>query len=248
MTHAIPGRGPVAEALKAGRALLEVAVEAGGNPELATIADVARGAGVPVRRLDRAGLDRLAEGVRHQGVVAVAEGFPYRSLDDIGDTDLIVVLDGVTDPQNLGAIARSAEAAGAGAIVVRERRSAHVTPAAEKAAAGAFSWLPVVQVTNIVRALQTLAVRGFWSVGLAGEGADALWDAALLDGPVVLVVGDEGSGLSRLVSDRVDTLVQIPMVGRMTSLNASAAAAVALFEVRRRRHAGDPARSVRPAH
>lgn len=248
MPHAIPGRGPVAEALRAGRNLLEVAVESTDKADLQVLCDVARGAGVAVRRADRATLDRLSQGVLHQGVVAVEEGFAYRSLGDLGETDLVVVLDGVTDPQNLGAIARSAEAAGAGALVVRERRSAHVTPAAEKAAAGAFSWLPVVQVTNIVRALAELADRGLWSVGLAGGAGPSLWECPLLDGPVALVIGGEGSGLSRLVLDRVDTLMHIGMAGRMTSLNASAASAVALFEVRRRRWVGGQPADVRLAH
>ncbi|MBA2529576.1 MAG: RNA methyltransferase, partial [Euzebyales bacterium] len=142
----------------------------------------------------------------------------------------------------LGAIARSAEAAGAGGVVLRERRSAGVTPAVEKASAGALSWLAVAVVPNIVRALEDLAERGVWSVGLAAEAAEPLWRAPLLDGPVALVVGAEGSGLSRLVAERVDARVAIPLRGRMASLNASAAAAVALFEVARRRAARPPDR------
>lgn len=234
MTHAIPGRGPVAEALKAGRRLLEVVVDTRGGDELALLADVARGAAVTVRRADRAELDALAGGVLHQGVVAVESSFRYARLSDVEAGGLVVVLDGVTDPQNLGAIARSAEAAGATALVIRDRRGATVTPAAEKASAGALSWLPVVVVPNIVRALQDLADRGYWSVGLAGEAARSVWDANLLDGPVAVVIGAEGSGLSRLVAERVDLLVRIPMAGKVGSLNASAASAVAMFEVVRR--------------
>lgn len=235
MAHAIPGRGPVAEALTAGRRLTQVVVDAKGGDALSMLADVARGAGVPVRRADRAELDALSGGVLHQGVVAVQESFDYKRLQDLAAVDLVVVLDGVTDPQNLGAIARSAEAAGADALVLRERRSVHVTAAAEKASAGALSWLDVVLVGNIVRALQELAQRGCWSVGLAGEAEQTLWETPLLDGPVAVVVGAEGAGLSRLVAERVDALVRIPMGGRMTSLNASAAAAVTLFETLRRR-------------
>lgn len=237
VTHAIPGRGPVAEALKAGRRLTELVVDARGGDELALLAEVAGGNGVPVRRAARDELDRLSSGVLHQGVVALAEGFAYAGLADIGSTDLVVVLDGITDPQNLGAIARSAEAAGAGALLIRDRRGVHVTPAAEKAAAGALSWLPVVVVPNVVRSLEQLAERGFWSVGLSGEADQSLWDCSLLDGPVAVVIGAEGSGLSRLVTERVDMLARIPMGGRMTSLNASAASAVTLFEVVRRRSA-----------
>ena len=223
-------------------------MEAGTNPDLGRIADAARDAGVRVRRADRAQMDQLSTGVLHQGVVALAEGFDYRPLSELAGADLLVVLDGVTDPQNLGAIARSAEAAGASGLIVRERRSAHVTAAAEKAAAGAFSWLPVALVPNIVRALGDLAEAGVWSVGLGGEAAESLWDCALLDGRVALVIGAEGPGLSRLVRERVDTLVRIPMAGRMASLNASAAAAVALFDVQRRRGLGDCDGGVRFAH
>ena len=248
MAHAIPGRGPVAEALRAGRRLNEVVIDVRGGPDLTALADSAAAAGVPVRRADRATLDQLSFGVLHQGAVAVAESFRYAALSDIGDTQLVVVLDGVTDPQNLGAIARSAEAADAGALVLRERRGVSVTAAAEKASAGALAWLPVVMVGNIVRALEDLAQRGFWSVGLAGEAEQTIWDSNLLDGPVAVVIGAEGAGLSRLVRERVDMLVSIPMAGRMGSLNASAASAVTLFEVVRRRGMDSAAPDVRAAH
>ncbi|MBA3372820.1 MAG: 23S rRNA (guanosine(2251)-2'-O)-methyltransferase RlmB [Actinomycetota bacterium] len=233
--HAIPGRQPVAEALRAGRQLHAVTVDRRAGADLEALLSQARQAGVTVRRGDRDDLDQLAGGVRHQGVVATAPPYPYRGLAELGESDLLVVLDGVTDPQNLGAIARSAEAAGAGGLVLRERRSAGVTPAAEKAAAGALSWLPVVMVPNIVRALADLTERGFWSVGLSGAGEMALWDCGLLDGKVAITIGGEGDGLSRLVAQRVDQLVCIPMSGNIESLNASAAAAVALFEVARRK-------------
>jgi 23S rRNA (guanosine2251-2'-O)-methyltransferase len=236
-SHAIPGRQPVAEALRAGRRLDAVVVEARGGPELEALAGRARSAGIAVRRADRAELDTLASGVVHQGVVALAPTYPYCDLAQVRDTDLVVVLDGVTDPQNLGAIARSAELAGAGALVLPRRRAAHVTPAAEKAAAGAFSRVQVALVPNVVRALEGLADRGFWSVGLDGGADTDLWDCDLLGGRVALVVGAEGRGLSRLVSERVDALVRVPMAGHLDSLNASVAAGVALFEVvRRRRH------------
>jgi 23S rRNA (guanosine2251-2'-O)-methyltransferase len=234
--HVIPGRRPVAEALRAGRVLREVVVAERGVEELA---DAARACAVRVRAADRAELDALADGVVHQGVVALAPPFPYRTVADVAaGTDLVVVLDGITDPQNLGAIARSAEAAGAGGLVLPRRRTAHVTPAAEKAAAGAFSWLPVAVAPNVARALRDLADAGFWSAGLAGDAAASLWSSSLLDGRVALVVGGEGAGLSRLVAERVDGLVAIPSPGRVESLNASAAAAVALFEIVRRRTNG----------
>jgi 23S rRNA (guanosine2251-2'-O)-methyltransferase len=225
----------VTEALKAGRTLREVVLDRRAGSELEAIAALARAAGVRVSAGDRDTLDALAEGVRHQGAVALAPPFPYRSLAELSPTDLVVVLDGVTDPQNLGSIARSAELAGASALVLPKRRSAHVSPAAEKAAAGAFSRLEVALVPNIVRALTDLAERGLWSVGLAGDAEATIWDTPLLDGPMALVVGAEGSGLSRLVAERVDARAAIPMSGRLGSLNAGVAAGVALFEVVRRR-------------
>ena len=248
MSHAIPGRGPVAEALKAGRQLQEVVVDARAGDEVVALAGAAREAGIAVRAADRAALDQLSGGVMHQGVVAVTDRFSYTRLTDVAEGGFVVVLDGITDPQNLGAIARNAEAAGATALVIRQRRGASVTAAAEKASAGALSWLPVVLVPNVVRALSDLADRGFWSVGLAGDAEATLWNSALLDGPVSIVIGAEGSGLSRLVQERVDLLVRIPMAGRMGSLNASAASAVALFEVVRRRANRAPEKSVRSAH
>lgn len=232
-TTIVPGRRPVAEALRAGRRLRELVVT---DPDaVADLVASARDARVSVRTVSRHALDELAAGVRHQGVVAVAPDYPYVALHEIGEPELVVVLDGVTDPQNLGAIARSAEAAGAGALVLPKRRAAHVTPAAEKAAAGAFSWLRVALVPNVVRALGDLADRGYWSVGLDGDASETVWESPLLDGRVALVVGAEGAGLSRLVAERVDARVAIPLGGHVASLNASAAAAVALFEVRRRR-------------
>lgn len=233
--HAIPGRNPVAEAIRAGRTLSEVVADERGGDDIDRLVQAARAAGVPTRRAPRSVLDEVSAGVVHQGIVARAPAFAYRSLDDLTGTDLLVVLDGVTDPQNLGAVARSAEAAGAGGLVLRERRSVHVTPAAEKASAGALSWLPVALVPNVTRAVETLAQAGFWSAGLAGEGGESLWTSPLLDGRVVLVVGAEGAGLSRLVAERVDGLVSVPMQGHAESLNAGIAAAVALFEVCRRR-------------
>ena len=232
---AIPGRNAVTEALRARRRLREVVIDRRAGEELHRIADAARSAGLAVRSAERDVLDDLAEGVRHQGVVALAPPFPYRSLAELSDSDLVVVLDGVTDPQNLGSIARSAELAGAGALVLPKRRSAHVGPAAEKAAAGAFSRLQVALVPNVVRALEDLASRGLWSVGLAGDARATVWTCNLLGGPVALVVGAEGGGLSRLVAERVDALASIPMLGQLDSLNAGVAAGIALFEVVRRR-------------
>ena len=222
----------MAEALRAGRArtvLLAVEVRSSAGVER-LVADAAR-AGVSVTRVPRSELDALGLGV-HQGVAAFVVPPPElgeRALRAFAfEPDaLVVVLDGVTDPHNLGACARSAEAAGAALLIVRDRRAAPVTPGAVKASAGALLHLPVARVPNLVRALGLLGDRGFTVVGLDPTGEDLrVADAGR---PLALVVGDEGSGLSRLVRERCDRLVAIPMFGRTASLNASAALAVGLF-------------------
>jgi 23S rRNA (guanosine2251-2'-O)-methyltransferase len=230
--HVIPGRRPVAEALAAARELTEVLLDRRGDlPELE---GAAQATGVPVRRVARPELDRLADGVLHQGVVATAPPFPYVELDALAGADLLVVLDGVTDPQNLGAVARTVEQAGGGGLVLPRRRSAHVTAAVEKASAGALSWLPVAVVPNVARALADLAAAGIWSVGLDGAAEETVWQTPLLDGPVAIIAGSEGHGLARLVAERVDALAAIPTPGRVESLNAAVAVAIACFEHVRR--------------
>lgn len=237
--HVIPGRRPVSEALRAGRPLVEVVVDRRRADKLAHVISAAEAAGVAVRRAGVDELDDLTGGVGHQGVVARARQDSGVGVTDL-DGDLVVVLDGITDPHNLGAIARAAEVAGAAGLVLPRRRSVHRSPAAEKTSAGALSWLPVVVVSNVAMALGQLAEAGYWSVGLDGDATATVWDSHLLDGRVALVIGAEGRGLSRLVSERVDELVAIPMRGHVHALNASTAAAVALFEVVRRR-SGSPA-------
>lgn len=224
------------EAVRAGRALQRVLLDRKGGQVLLDLGEQARAAGIEVRTTTRDELDAIAGEVRHQGVLAMADAFTFTPLEALLGADLVVVLDGVTDARNLGAIARVAEQAGAGGMVIRDRRAAGPSPAAEKAAAGALSWLPVAQVTNITRALETLGGAGLWSVGLAGEGSTTIYEQPLMAERIALVIGEEGSGLSRLVAERVDALVSIPMGGRLDSLNASTAAAVATFEWRRRHH------------
>lgn len=229
----IPGRRPVAEALRARRPLVEIVVDGARADRLEDVLAAAHAADVAVRRAPVTELDDLSGGVTHQGVVGRAAELPDPGIADL-DGDVVVVLDGVTDPQNLGAIARAAEVAGAAGLVVPRRRSAHRSPAAEKTSAGALSWLPVAVVANVATGLAQLAEAGYWSVGLDGGATTSLWESTLLDGRVALVVGAEGRGLSRLVAERVDELVAIPMRGHLHALNASTAAAVALFEIVRR--------------
>jgi 23S rRNA (guanosine2251-2'-O)-methyltransferase len=230
----IPGRRPVSEALRAGRPLIDIVVDRKRADRLGPVLAAAGVAGVAVREAAVEELDELTGGVTHQGVVARARQQPGAGITDLHG-DLVVVLDGITDPQNLGAIARAAEVAGAAGLVLPRRRSAHASPAAEKTSAGALSWLPVVVVSNVATALAQLSDAGYWSVGLDGSSTTTLWDCNLLDERVALVIGAEGRGLSRLVAERVDALVAIPMRGHVHALNASTAAAVALFEVVRRR-------------
>jgi 23S rRNA (guanosine2251-2'-O)-methyltransferase len=244
----IEGRRPVEEALRSGRRIRRILVAEGAEARgtLATILAAAAAAGVSVERVPRAALDRTAETRAHQGVVAEAEPFRYRSWREAlrraerrGEPPLLLALDGVEDPGNVGALLRSAEAAGCHGVILRARRAAPVTPAAEKASAGAVEHLVVDRVPNLARALAECRRAGLWVVGLDASAAEPLFGCALLREPVVLVVGSEARGLSRLVAERADLLVRIPMAGRVASLSAPAAGTVALFEARRLRDMPD---------
>ncbi|MFN2590291.1 MAG: 23S rRNA (guanosine(2251)-2'-O)-methyltransferase RlmB [Actinomycetota bacterium] len=227
------GRRAAAEAVRSGRARrLLVSRDARRTQGLRSVLAEAERSRVPVEWLGGDAIDRLSI-PDHQGVAVYVSPPPELSERDLAALDLgpdavVVVLDGITDPQNFGACARSAEAAGAAALVVRRRRAAPVTPAAIRASAGALLHLPVARVTNIARTIGQLQVRGFTAVGLDAEGKP-VQDAPPRSGPCVLVVGSEGTGLSRLVRERCDFLIAIPMRGQTASLNASAALAVGLF-------------------
>jgi 23S rRNA (guanosine2251-2'-O)-methyltransferase len=232
------GVNPVLELLRSGGKVERVFVAEGAGRE--EIERAAREAGVRVERAPRRRVEELAgaPGAAHQGVVAEVPPFEYAELEDVldraGAQPLLVACDGIQDPHNLGAIIRSAHALGAHGVVIPQDRAVQVTPVVEKASAGAAAWCPVARVTNLARALDTLRARGVWTAGLAAEGAEDL-PRADLTGPLALVVGAEGTGLRRLVRERCDRLLRIPMAGRVGSLNASVAAAVALYEVARQR-------------
>lgn len=207
--------------------------------EIVAAAGAAR---VPVRRVSRARLEAEARTEAPQGVLAHARPLPDADLDDLcaaggGTTPFLVALDGVSDPRNLGALVRTAEAAGATGAVLPRRRGAAVTPAAAKAAAGAVEWLPFAVVSGIPSALERCRALGLWVLGLAGDGPERVEDMTLACEPLVLVLGSEGRGLSRLVRQRCDQVLRIPMAGRTASLNVAAAGALACFEVARRRAA-----------
>jgi 23S rRNA (guanosine2251-2'-O)-methyltransferase len=231
----LSGIHPVAEALRTAHPLDRVLVAQGsGGPRVQEIIELARRASVPVRFEPRAALDRLAGTPAHQGVVALGVARKYVDLDMVASADLLVVLDGVEDPHNLGAIMRTAHAAGAGGMVIPERRAASLTDVAAKAAAGALEHLPVARVTNINRSLEQLKERGCWIYGLDERGTES-YDAIDYGSPTVFVLGGEGKGLHEQVRKHCDVLVRIPMAGSISSLNVSVAAGVVLFEWRRRR-------------
>ena len=231
------GRNPVLEALQDGR-VSEVLVARG--VEEAFVAQL-KATGVRMKFAPRIELDQLAGTTQHQGVLAEVEDLEWASVDDIldlaekrGEDLLIVLLDGITDPRNFGAIIRSAEVLGAHGVVVEERRSAPLSPVVAKTAAGATSYLPVAQTKNLPRLMDALKKDGVWVYGAAGEAAQ---DVRKVDfsGKVALVIGAEGEGMRRLVREKCDALVSIPVRGRVQSLNASVAAGILLFEATRGR-------------
>lgn len=237
--HLLAGRNPIREALKAGRPMEKLLVADGDLSGAGReIIKQAKTAGVVVQVVDRARLDQIYPA--HQGMLAYVAAVPYTPLEDIlaaaqakGEDPFVVVLDGVTDPHNLGAIIRSAECAGAHGVVVPERRSAGLSPAAAKAAAGALNYMPVARVKNLNRALEELKAAGLWVTGAAMDGRDAAHTD--LTGPIALVIGSEGDGISRLTLEKCDRVVSLPVKGHIDSLNASVAAGVLMYEIVRQR-------------
>jgi 23S rRNA (guanosine2251-2'-O)-methyltransferase len=234
------GRNPVLEALRAGRAARKLVVAAGTAPDsrVDEILLLARDRGIPVEESSRRRLDDISHTEHHQGIAGYFHGRPPKSLDDLLDhsrpPQLIVVLDGIQDPQNLGAITRTADAVGADGIVLPRHRAAGVTAAAAKASAGATEHVPVAVVTNVVQALEQMQAAGIWVVGLAADGATR-YDRFDFTVPVAIVVGAEGEGMRSLTRRHCDAVVSLPLAGRVSSLNAGAAAAVLLYEVARQR-------------
>ena len=231
------GIHPVVEALRAKRPLARILVSRGaGGHRLQELIDLARTTGTPLRFEDRGALDRLAGVKSHQGVVALGAEKKYAVLDDIAPTaELLVVLDGVEDPHNLGAIIRTAHAAGANAVIVAERRAAGLTETVAKSAAGALEHLPVVQVVNINQTLRSLKDDGYFIYGLDEKG-NLPYDSVAWPEKTVIVMGAEGKGLHDLVKRNCDALVRIPMAGQIASLNVSVATGIVLFAWRSRKH------------
>jgi 23S rRNA (guanosine2251-2'-O)-methyltransferase len=239
--HYIYGINSVSEALKArGRAFAWVGVAKERHDlRLQRLVEDCRKQGIAVRFVGRAELDRMAGNNAHQGVVAVTSAKQYNDLDDVlaskhGPYSLLVVLDGVEDPHNLGAILRTADAVGANGVVIPERRAVGVTATVAKASAGASEHLPIAKVTNIARTLEDLKERNVWTVGLDERGTQA-YNAIDYKMDCAVVLGAEGKGLHDLVARKCDFLVSIPMLGKVPSLNVSVAAGVVLYEVIRQR-------------
>jgi 23S rRNA (guanosine2251-2'-O)-methyltransferase len=241
--HYIYGVNSVSEALKArGRAFEWVGMAKERHDlRLQRLIEDCRRLSVPVRFMQRSELDRMAGHVAHQGVVAVTSAKQYSDLDDViearrGKYSLLIVLDGVEDPHNLGAILRTADAAGADGLIIPERRAASVTGTVTKASAGASEHLPIAKVTNIARTVEGLKDRNIWTVGL-DERSRQSYDAVDYNMDCALVLGGEGKGLHDLVKKKCDFLLSIPMLGKVPSLNVSVAAAVVLYEIVRQRRA-----------
>ena len=241
----LEGRNAVLEVLKSGRDVEKIIVLKG-NVEgtIRRIVGMARERGIVVQEVVRQKLDEMSQTKNHQGVIAIVSEHEYASVDDIlasaekkGEKPFIIILDNITDPHNLGAIIRTAECAGAHGVIIPKRRSVGLTAVVGKTSAGALEYMPVARVTNIARTIEELKEKGIW-VACADMGGDEYFDASL-DGAIALVIGSEGEGVSRLVKEKCDFVVSIPMYGRISSLNASVAAALLMYEVVRQRNYKD---------
>lgn len=241
----IAGRNPVMEALKSNTDINSIMVAKGSTEGVVrAIISKAKKQGIPVKEVSPVKLDALIPAKNHQGVVANISPVKFYNVRDIlkvaadkGEDAFVVILDGIEDVHNFGAIARTAEACGAHGIVIHKHRAAPVSSMAVKASAGALMHIPIARVTNITRTIQELKEKGLWIAGTDMAGGSKYYEANL-KGPMGIVIGSEGKGMSRLVRETCDFNVQIPMLGKMSSLNASNAAAIVLFEVLRQRMSG----------
>lgn len=241
MNDKVIGRNPVREALKSGRDMDKILVKKGEiEGSLVPIIKLAKSQGIPVIETEKQKLDQLAEGGNHQGVIAYVATHTYCEVKDIlntarekGKDPFIIILDKITDPHNLGSIIRTANCVGADGIIIPKRNSVGLNSVVAKTSAGAIEYTPVAKVTNISQTIESLKKEGIWVAG-AEAGGDTMYKTNL-KGPLALVIGSEGEGISRLVKESCDFLVEIPMYGNINSLNASVAAAVLMYEISRQR-------------
>jgi 23S rRNA (guanosine2251-2'-O)-methyltransferase len=243
MSDTIEGRQPVLEALRSGRAVNRILLARDGERHgaIAEILKLARERGIPFEYVDRRALEKCASTPVHQGVLAYAAAKEYVSLEDLlsislkkGEPSLYCILDGLEDPHNLGAILRTADAAGIHGLIIRNRREVGLTPIAAKASAGAIEYVPVARVANIAQAIETLKKNGVWVVGIEASGRET-FDKVDFRLPTAIVIGGEGAGIADLVRKKCDVLAFIPMRGKIGSLNASVAAALVMYEAFRQR-------------
>jgi len=239
-TELIIGRNAVKEIIRSGRRTEEILLNRSGDAETEKIAGAAAEKDIPVKYVEKRVLDRLARGGVHQGVIAYAEGYRYSSVADIigyaqtmKEEPFVIILDGIEDPHNLGAIIRTAECAGAHGVIIPKRRSAEINETVMKTSAGAASHVLCARVTNLPRTIEELKKAGIW-VAAADMGGRNIYESDLT-GPVAVVIGNEGKGISRLAGEKCDFTVSVPLRGRISSLNASNAAAVVMYEIRRQR-------------
>lgn len=240
----IAGKHPVLEAMKAGRALNKIFLYKEAQRHLVQpIMEEAKARGIVVQLVDKRKLDQLAPEMQHQGVVAQAAAIAYAEVEDLlaraaerGEAPFIVLLDEIEDPHNLGSILRTADCTGVHGVIVPKRRSAGLTAVVAKTSAGAVEYVPVARVANLVQTMEKLKEAGIWIAG-ADAGAPQSFHQTKLTGPLAVVIGSEGKGLSRLVKEKCDFILSLPMFGHVNSLNASVAAGVILYEVVRQRHA-----------
>ncbi|KYZ77901.1 RNA methyltransferase [Anaerosporomusa subterranea] len=238
----IAGRNSILEALQSGRSINRVFVAKGERQgSVIQIVALAKEKGLVVQEVDKAKLDAMSGGIRHQGAVASVAPVEYAELEDIlacaseqGEHSFLVLLDELEDPHNVGAILRTADAAGVHGVLMPKRRSCPLSGAVAKTSAGAVEYVPVARIGNVVQTIKQLQKQGFWVVGADMSGEKDYFDADL-SGPIVVVVGSEGQGLGRLVKESCDLLVRIPMLGKISSLNASVACSLMLYEVMRQR-------------
>ncbi|NLY44626.1 MAG: 23S rRNA (guanosine(2251)-2'-O)-methyltransferase RlmB [Tissierella sp.] len=239
----VVGRNPVLELLRTDREIDKIYVLKGDlQGSIKKIIGQARDKNIIVQEVDKFKLDSMADGTAHQGVAALVTGFEYSSVDDIlekakklNQKPLIIILDGIEDPHNLGAIIRTAECAGAHGIIIPKRRSARVNQTVYKSSAGAVEHMLIADVSNISATIDDLKKKGLWIYGADMEGEDFYFNTKL-EGSIALVIGNEGKGISRLVKEKCDFLLKIPMVGKISSLNASTSAAILIYEVVRQSH------------